>query len=73
MKIIIKISALRDIQEIFEWYEKEAEGLGEKFLEDFQKTLSYLVMYSRSFRISGQSIIIQRVGHQSRNKRKLKL
>ena len=94
MEVIIRISAERDIQEIYNWYENELSGLGEKFLHDFEKTISYLDSYSKSFRfryknfriipfssfpyqiyfrIQKQSIIIQKVGHAHRNKRKLKL
>jgi hypothetical protein len=39
MDIIIKISAEKDIHEIYNWYEKQLSGLGERFLEDFQQTI----------------------------------
>ena len=93
MDIIIRISAEKDIHEIYNWYEKQLNGLGKRFLEDFQQTIPYLNTYPKSFRlkyksfrtiplsefpylvyfrIQKQSIIIQKVGHSHRNKRKLK-
>ncbi|CAN5898330.1 hypothetical protein BH11BAC7_BH11BAC7_18520 [soil metagenome] len=50
MDLIIRLSAEKDIQEIYDWYETQLNGLGGKFLDDFQKTLPYLNNYPKSFR-----------------------
>ena len=94
MEIIISLSAEKDIEKIYNWYEDEQRGLGEDFLAEFHKIIPYLEKNSKSFRIryknfriipilrfpylvyfriQHQSIIIQKVGHAHRNKRKLKL
>ena len=94
MKVIIRISAEKDIREIFNWYEDIQEDLGVQFLDDFENTLIYIAAFPASFRvkyktlrivsmgrfpyfiffrISKEGIIIQKVSHAHRNKRRLKL
>lgn len=94
MKVIIRLSAERDIQEIFDWYQNIREGLGDDFLEDFQNQLRYFEKFPRSFRfgykifritsldrfpyliyfrITREGIIIQKIGHAHRSRRKLRI
>jgi toxin ParE1/3/4 len=94
MSVILRISAEKDIREIYDWYESQRKGLGNEFLDEFEKILPYLetipgsfrVRYKRFrivsisrfpyliyFRIQNESIIIQKIGHDRRSKRKLKL
>ena len=94
MKIIIRISAERDIQEVFEYYESARAGLGDDFLNDLALTFNYLSQFPKAFkpaykkfrivslsrfpylvyfRVVRQQIIIQKIGHAHRSKRKLKV
>lgn len=50
MDIIIRVSAEKDIQEIYNWYETQLSGLVEKFIQDFQSTIPYLNNYPKIFR-----------------------
>ncbi|GAB2490550.1 type II toxin-antitoxin system RelE/ParE family toxin [Algoriphagus taiwanensis] len=42
-RLIIKPQAEQDIQDIFDWYERKAVGLGEYFLEDLESKFKKIV------------------------------
>jgi hypothetical protein len=51
MAIIYKRLAAKGIQDAYEWYEEQLEGLGEDFLEEIDTVIPYLILYPRSFSI----------------------
>lgn len=50
MQLKFRSSAARDVQETYEWYEEQREGLGEDFLTELDTACAYLLGYPRSFR-----------------------
>lgn len=50
-RLIIKPQAEEDIQDIFDWYERKSEGLGEYFLEDLDLKISKIISQPESYQI----------------------
>lgn len=50
-RLIIKPNAEADIQEIFDWYERKAKGLGEYFLEDLDSKINKIILAPESCQI----------------------
>lgn len=48
-RLIIKPQAEEDIQDIFNWYERKAEGLGEYFLEDLDSKIEKIKMQPEAY------------------------
>lgn len=93
MVIVYKTLAANDIQDAYNWYEEQLEGLGEQFLEEIDAIIPYLILYPKSigvryknfrmvtlsrfpyliaYHIEKNNIIIHRVSHSHRDKRKIK-
>ena len=49
MTLFFKAPALREIQEIYDWYEEQQAGLGEEFLDELDAVAEQL-RYPRAFR-----------------------
>ena len=47
--VLIVGETLRDIQEVYDWYENRVIGLGERFFEHFEKILKSLEHWPLSF------------------------
>ena len=52
MELIINFPALRDLQDVYDWYEEQQAGLGENFLSEFDTLVAYLVRFPYAYQIS---------------------
>lgn len=46
-KIIISKRALKELEKSFKWYEDNQEGLGERFVIQFQKKITVIIAYPK--------------------------
>lgn len=49
MKIIFSTVAEKEIRESFQWYEIQTAGLGRKFIEVVDKTISFILFNPKGF------------------------
>ena len=56
MRIILHPAAENEISEAAWFYERQAQGLGEDFLEDFEKTLAHLSAHPEAGAPMGETI-----------------
>jgi len=48
-EVVIKEEAYYDLQDAYDYYEEQQNGLGERFLKNIQQRLSYLAKYPLHF------------------------
>ena len=51
MELIINRPALRDLQDIYDWYEEQQAGLGEDFLGELDVLINYLIHFPYSYKL----------------------
>ncbi|HEY6073966.1 MAG TPA: type II toxin-antitoxin system RelE/ParE family toxin [Anaerolineales bacterium] len=51
MKIVVRPAAAADIEEAFEWYERQRPGLGEDFLTALDSTLEQVAAQPEAFAV----------------------
>jgi len=50
-QIVVRPAAAADIEEAYEWYERQRSGLGEEFLEALRSTLDRVVAQPEAFTV----------------------
>ncbi len=60
-KLLITKKAKQDIIDGFYWYESKSDGLGSRFVEEVEKTLSYVQLYPLHYQIKYKKIFREAV------------
>jgi hypothetical protein len=60
-RLVIKPLAEKDITELYTWYNKEREGLGDNFLDELERSLEYVEMNPEQYQIRYKEVRMTKI------------